>query len=336
MKTIRVGINGMGRIGRAFVRIASDNPLIEIVAINTAKSDPPILSYLIEYDSIYGKFQKDITANSSIITIDKKNISCFNYRDPKDIPWDTLGVDIVVDCTGVFKTRLELAKHLGGSVKKVILTAPTKDKSIPHVVLGVNDGEFDFANSSIISNTSCTTNCASHMFKIINDELVIKSGFLTTIHSYTSSQQLVDNAGKTPTLSRAAPTSIIPSTTGATDAVVKTIPTLSGKINAMSVRVPVPIVSYADISCVVEKPTTVADINKLFSLASSRMPDFISYQSNQLVSSDFIGSSASCIFDANYTQVLPENLIKIFGWYDNEWGYTSRLVDLVQRVSAFI
>lgn len=332
MKTIRIGINGFGRIGRTFTRIALERANIDLVAINTASSNTQTISYLIEYDSMYGRLNKPVSFNATSIMIDNKHIACFNYKDPKDIPWSRLDIDVVIDCTGVFETRSELSKHLNGSVKKVVLTAPTKDKTIPHLVFGVNDDNFDFDKSSIISNASCTTNCAAPMFKIINDALGIKTGFLTTIHSYTSSQQLLDNAGKSLTLSRAAPTSIIPSTTGATDAVVRVIPSLEGKIDGMSIRVPTPTVSFSDISCLVEKSTTIDQINQLFKDAENKNPSIISCESKPLVSSDYIGSTQSCIFDTNYTTVMPENLIKIFGWYDNEWGYSSRLVDLIEKL----
>ncbi|OGK17064.1 type I glyceraldehyde-3-phosphate dehydrogenase [Candidatus Roizmanbacteria bacterium RIFCSPHIGHO2_01_FULL_39_12b] len=336
-KVVRVGLNGFGRIGRCFTRIACDNSNIEIAAVNTSRSTPEILSYLLRYDSIYRTFEKNIAHASTSITIDNKSITCFNYKNPQDIPWHTQDVDVVVDCTGVFETRQELAKHIGASVKKVVLTSPSNDKTIPHIVLGVNDKDFPFEKADIISNASCTTNCAAIMFKVLHDSFTIKSGYITTIHSYTSSQQLLDNSGHDFTRSRAAPLSIIPSTTGAADAIVRVIPKLEGLIDGTSIRVPVPVVSYSDISCIVEKNPTTDQINQSFkNRAEGDLHRYLAYEDEQLVSSDYIGSPYSCIFDANYTAVMPNNLMKIFGWYDNEWGYSSRLVDLVEKLADFV
>lgn len=336
MKRLNIGLNGFGRIGRAFTRIAFEKKLFNIVAVNTGNTPPPILAYLLKYDSVYRTYVKEVKEADGGITVDGEKIAISMIREPKDISWEKYHVDIVIDCTGVFKTRDTLKDHLRGSVKKVIVTAPVKDDSIPHIVLGVNEDEFDFARSDIISNASCTTNCAAPLFKIVNDYLKIVSGFLTTAHAYTSTQQLLDNSSKEYTRSRAAALSLIPSTTGAADAIGKVILMINGKIDGMAIRVPTPVGSFSDISAVVEKPTTKEQVNDLFKQAAeTTMKDILAYEETPLVSSDYIGSPYSCIFDANYTKVINGNFVKIFGWYDNEWGYASRLVDLVSKLSAY-
>lgn len=337
MKRIKVGLNGFGRIGRAFTRIALMRDSFDIVLVNTRKTTPSIMGYLLQYDSVYRKFGKKIGVHDTDLVVENKTIHTSLSPDIEQIPWNSHAVDIVVDATGAFTTSKELKKHIKGSVKKVVLTAPSKDDETPHVVLGVNDGEIDFKSCSIISNCSCTTNSASPMFKVLDDSLKIVSGFLTTIHAYTSTQELLDDPAKNEERSRAAGLNIVPSSTGASTAVVKTLPHLEGKIDGMAVRVPVPIESFTDISAIVEKQTTVEEVNNLFNIASeSHMKNVLAYETEKLVSSDYIGSPYSCVFDANYTKVIGENLVKIFGWYDNEWGYSSRLVDLVERLSHFV
>jgi len=332
MTRIKVGLNGFGRIGRAFTRIALNRDSFDIVVVNTRKTDNKMLAYLLKHDSVYRTYKKEIKEEKDGITVEGKKIIATLSDKPENIPWENYGVDVVIDATGAFKTKEELAKHIKGSVKKVIVTAPLKDQT-PHVVLGVNDDKIDWANETVISNASCTTNCAAPMFKVIDDNFKILSGFLTTAHAYTSTQSLLDDAGKSVERSRAAGLNIIPSTTGAATAVVKTLPLLAGKIDGMAVRVPVPTVSFTDISCVVEKPTTAEEVNLRFQMAAdTAMKNILSVEREILVSSDFIGSAYSCIFDANYTKVINGNFVKIFGWYDNEWGYSARLVDLVEKV----
>jgi len=334
MKKLRVGLNGFGRTGRAFTRIAFKKDLFDIVAVNTRKTPPEMLAYLLQYDSIYRKFEMEIQAETDAIVVNGKKIPASQNPEIENIPWGKYQVDIVVDASGAFTKKPDLIKHLKGSVKKVVLTAPAKDEEIPFIVLGVNDKNFDFNNSQIISMASCTTNCAAPMFKVLEDNLKVVSGFLTTAHAYTGTQNLIDDSGKKPDRARAAAINIVPSTTGAAKAVGKVIPSLKGKVDGMSIRVPVPTVSFTDISAVVEKPTTPEEINALFEKYSRQeMSGVLSYEKNILVSSDFIGSTYSCIFDANYTKVINGNLVKIFGWYDNEWGYSSRLVDLIERMS---
>ncbi len=296
-----------------------------------------MLAYLLQYDSIYRKFGKAVQAEEGGILIDGKKIVTTNCAGPEEIPWENYGVDVVVDATGAFTKKVDLTKHLRGTVKKAVLTAPSNDEETPHVVLGVNSDDFDFAGSSVLSNCSCTTNCAAVLFKVLDDHFKITSGFLTTTHAYTQSQSLLDDAGKSVERSRAAVLNIIPSTTGAATAVVKTLPHLAGKIDALALRVPTPIVSFTDISAIVEKPTTTEQLNNIFKQESEeRLKGVLGYENEVLVSSDFIGSPYSAIFDANYTKVINGNFVKVFGWYDNEWGYSTRLVDLVEKLSEYV
>jgi len=338
MQRIRVGLNGFGRIGRAFARIVASQTSgqIELVAINTASSKPEMLAHLLKYDSVYRTFPKKVYSQEKAIVVDGQTIACYNERDPALIPWNDHKVDVVIDCTGVFKTTEDLLKHKRGSVKKVILSAPAKDDT-PHIVLGVNDEDFDFAKTDVISNASCTTNCAAPMFKVLQDSFGIESGFLTTTHAYTSSQMILDNASSEYTRSRAAGLSIIPTTTGAAKAVIKTIPELEGKIDGMALRVPVPVGSFTDISCQLSKKTTVEEIHKAFELAAQeKMVGILAVEKIALVSSDYIGSPFSCTIDTNYTKVINGTFVKVFGWYDNEWGYSNRLFDLVAKLSAVV
>lgn len=337
MNKIKVGLNGFGRIGRAFTRITLTRGNFEIVAINTRKTPTSIMAYLLAFDSVYHKFGMEVKEEVDGISVGGKKILTLLNDLPENIPWEKYGVDVVVDATGAFTKKVDLEKHLKGSVKKVIVTAPAKDEDTPFVVLGVNDDKFDFKKETVISNASCTTNCSAQMFKVLNDNFKVLSGFLTTTHAMTISQKLLDDAGKNASGSRSAFMNIIPSTTGAAKAVARVIPTLVGKVDGMSLRVPVATGSITDISAVVEKATTVEEVNRKFKEASeTTMKGILSYEDRVLVSSDFIGSPFSCIFDANYTKVVNKNLVKIFGWYDNEWGYSSRLVDLVEKLSNYV
>jgi glyceraldehyde 3-phosphate dehydrogenase len=336
-KRLRVGINGFGRIGRAFTRIAFLRDAFDIVAINTRKPQNEMLAYLLQYDSIYRKFSATVTAEADGIKINNSKIATLQNSEVESIPWDKYGVDVVVDATGAFTKMEDLKKHLKGSVKKVVLTAPSKDDVTPHIVLGVNEDSFDWEKNNIISNASCTTNCSAPMFKVINDAFKVTSGFLTTTHAYTATQSLLDDTASSVDKARSAPLDIIPSTTGAAKAVVKVIPDLNSKIDGMALRIPVPDVSFTDISAIVEKSTTVEEVNAAFRRASeTSMKGILDYATVRLVSSDYIGSSFSCIFDSNYTKVINGNLVKAFGWYDNEWGYSTRLVDLVEKMGNYV
>jgi len=337
MKRIKVGLNGFGRIGRAFTRIAFERNTFDIVAINTRKTKPDMLAYLLQYDSVYRKFGKRVKAVENGITIEEKLIPTTLIAEPSEIPWETYGVDVVVDASGAFTTKEDLAKHIGGTVKKVLLTAPAKDDLIPHVVLGVNENAIDWKSESVISNASCTTNCASPLLKVLDDRFNIVSAFLTTTHAVTQTQSMLDDSGKSVERSRAAFQNIIPSTSGAAKAVVKTLPQLKGKIDVGAIRVPVPTVSLSDVSAVVAKQTTADEVNAAFNqISQNEMKGILGYASEMLVSSDYIGSPYSCIFDANYTKVINGTLVKIFGWYDNEWGYSTRMVDLVEKVGSYL
>lgn len=336
MKRLKIGLNGFGRIGRAFTRIALQRDSFDLVVVNTRKTPNTMMTYLLQYDSVYRKFGMEVKEEASGLSVNGKKILTTLFATPEEIPWEKYAVDVVIDATGAFEKSEDLKKHLKGTVKKVILTTPSKDDEMPHVVLGVNDSDFDFASCNIVSNCSCTTNCVSPMFKVLEDNFKIISAFLTTSHAYTSTQELLDDPSKTKERSRAAALNIVPSTTGAAKAVVKTLPQLKGKIDGMSIRIPVPTVSFTDVSVVTEKQTTVEAVNTAFKKASeTNMKGILSYETEVLVSSDYIGSPYSCIFDANYTKVINGNLIKAFGWYDNEWGYSTRLVDLIEKMANY-
>lgn len=336
MKRLKVGLNGFGRIGRAFTRIAFERDAFDLTIVNTRKTTNEMMAYLLQYDSVYRKYGKTVKEESDGFSIDGKKVITTLCAEPNEIPWDANGVDVVVDATGAFNRKKELSKHLQGSVKKVILTAPSKDDETPHVVLGVNDDTFDFANESVISNASCTTNCASPLFKVLNSSFKVSSGVLTTIHAVTLTQSMLDDTGKSFDRSRAAFLNIIPSTSGAAKAVVKTIPELKGKIEVGSIRVPVPTGSFSNVVAVVEKPTSVEEINMAFRLAAeSYLKGYMQYETQTLVSSDYIGNPHSCIFDANYTKVINGTMVQVVGWYDNEWGYSNRLADLVKKLTHY-
>jgi len=337
MKRLKIGLNGFGRIGRAFTRIAVKRNHFDVVAINTKKTRPDMLAYLLRHDSIYRRFDRPVEAREKSIIVDGKEIIAFNYSTPEDIAWDDYGIDAVIDATGAFTTKEDLEKHLKKNVKKVILTAPAKDEKTPHVVLGVNENQINWSKETVISMASCTTNCASPLFKVLDDNFKIISGFLTTVHALTMTQSMLDDSQKSFDRSRAAILNITPSTSGAAKAVVKTLPQLKGKIEVGAIRVPVATGSLSDVAVLVEKQTNVEEVNTVFKQASqSEMKQILEYETEVLVSADFIGSPYSCIFDSNYTKVINGNHIKVVGWYDNEWGYSTRLVDLVEKLADFI
>ena len=337
MRQVRVGLNGFGRIGRAIARIAASKGHMNIEAINTSSTTPEQLAYTLQYDSVYRTFDKTVTANKDGITVDSKKIKAYNYRDPADIPWSDHNIDVVIDCTGVFKDRESLSKHLNGSVQKVILCVPTSDESIKHVVLGVNDHTFDFAGTDILSNASCTTNCAAVMTHVLDETFGIESGYLTTVHAYTSTQNLVDNKHTKTTRGRAAALSIIPTTTGASDAVCRVTELEQPQLGAGAVRVPTAVGSLTDMVCLLKQETSVDELNHVFqSMAETTLKGILDYSDTPLVSADYVGSPYSCTFDANYTSVVQGKHIKIFGWYDNEWGYSNRVVDIVARLGELL
>ena len=334
MKSLRVGLNGFGRIGRAIARIAASRSYFDLAAINTSSTTPEQLAYGLKYDSVYRMFDKPVEAHDDGISVDGKFIKSYMIRNPHEIPWQDHDIDVVIDCTGVFEDRESLQGHLHGSVKRVIVTNPVKDPTIGHIVLGVNDDVFDFGPADIISNASCTTNCAAVMVKILQEKFGIEFGFVTTAHAYTSSQSLVDNKADKPTRGRAAALSIIPTTTGASDAVCKVTGLPAECFGGMSLRVPTPVGSITDLMCTLKKDATVEEINAIFKKrASGPLKGILAYEDTPLVSSDYIGNPHSCIFDANYTQVVHGRNVKVFGWYDNEWGYSNRVVELVGKLA---
>jgi len=332
---MKIGLNGFGRIGRAFTRIATERDGMEIVAINTRKSKNDMMAYLLQYDSVYRKFGKEVSAAEDGLMIDGRKVATLLNDSPEKIPWSDYGVDVVVDATGAFTKKVDLDRHISGSVKKVLLTAPSKDEQTPHVVAGVNHDGFDWSTSTI-SNASCTTNCVAPFMKVFEDNFGVVHGMLTTVHAVTLTQAMLDDIGKSPDRSRAAFQNIIPSTSGAAKAVARVIPGLHGKLEVSSVRVPVPTGSMTEATIITKKATTVEEVNEVFKKASEAQPDVLGYETKVLVSSDYIGDSRSSIFDANYTKVLGGTMVKIVSWYDNEWSYSTRLVDVAEHMSKHL
>ncbi len=329
---IKVGINGFGRIGRNVLRTALNDKNIDIVAVNDLTS-PKTLAHLLKYDSILGNLTNDITATDDSISIDGKRIQVFAEKDPAKLDWEKFGVQVVIESTGKF-TKAELAKaHLRGPVKKVIITAPATGEDVT-LVLGVNEGAYDPARHNIISNASCTTNCLGPIAKVINDKFKIVAGTMTTIHSYTNDQVILDFPHKDLRRARAAALSMIPTSTGAAKAIYLAIPELKGKLDGFAMRVPTPNVSVVDLVVWVEKPTTVDEVNGALKAASESGPlkGYLGYETNELVSVDFRGDSRSSIVDAPMTRVVAGNCVKVISWYDNEWGYSCRVRDLINYI----
>ena len=332
---IRVGINGFGRIGRQVVRAAKlqGNTDLDFVAVNDL-TDTKTLAHLFKYDSVHRTYAGDVRADNGSIVIDGDAIKVLAEKDPGRLPWRDLGVDIVLESTGRFTNAPDARKHIDGGAKKVIISAPAKGEDLT-VVLGVNEKKYDPAKHTIISNASCTTNCLVPMVKVIRDSFGFVRGSMVTIHSYTNDQNVLDLPHKDLRRARAAALSIIPTTTGAAKATSLVIPELKGKIDGIAIRVPTPDVSLTDLAVVVEKPVTVDQINDAFrAAANGPMKGILEYTEEELVSSDFIGNPASCILDAKSTNVVDGTLLKVSGWYDNEWGYSSRCVDLLRFVGA--
>ena len=331
--TVRIGINGFGRIGRNVFRAGYRRPGLEFVAVNDLPTPTQTLAHLLKYDSILGTFPADVAAGQDAVLVDGKPLKMFTSKSPAEIPWGDLGVDIVIESTGVFTEKEKAAGHLTGSVKKVIITAPAKNEDLT-IVLGVNEASYDPAKHHVISNASCTTNCVVPIAKLLHERFKIVRGFMTTIHSYTNDQRLLDLAHKDLRRARAAALSMIPSTTGAAKTVGVVFPELKGRIDGLSIRVPTPNVSIVDLSCQVEKATSVEEVNGVFQAAAAGpMKGILQYCTDPLVSKDFNGNPHSCIFDATMTAVIDQQLVKTFGWYDNEWGYSNRVVDLVEYVA---
>ncbi|NLJ98248.1 MAG: type I glyceraldehyde-3-phosphate dehydrogenase [Tissierellia bacterium] len=331
--SMKVGLSGFGRIGRDVLRAYAENNVedFEIVALN-ASGDLNTLGHMFKYDSMYGKFDGTLEIVEDGFVINGKKIKVVAHRDPLEIPWKDLGVELVIDSTGAFRDREGLSKHIEAGAKKVIVTAPAKNEDVT-IVLGVNENDYDPENHHIISNASCTTNCLAPVSKVILDTFGIKKGLMTTIHAYTNDQQILDKRHKDLRRARAAAENIIPTTTGAAKAVALVLPELKGKLNGFSVRVPVPTVSMVDVVFEVENATTVEEVNKALKEASEgAMKGILGYSDEPLVSRDYQGDSHSAIVDGLSTMVI-DNMVKVIAWYDNEWGYSERVVDLAKLVA---
>ncbi|MGA8038791.1 MAG: type I glyceraldehyde-3-phosphate dehydrogenase [Acidimicrobiia bacterium] len=330
-----VAINGFGRIGRAVFRIIATRPNtpLNVVAINDL-SDDDILAYLLEYDSVMGRFKDEVSVSDGVMKVGNHEIQMLMERDPANLPWKELDVDIVIESTGVFRDRASLQKHLDAGAKRVILTVPSKDKIDETVVLGVNDDQLD-SSDIIVSNASCTTNCLAPLAKVLDDNFGITKGVMTTVHAYTNDQVLADVPHKDLRRSRAATENIIPTTTGAAAAVGEVLPQLKGKLDGMAMRVPVPDGSTVDLVVELEQNVTVEQVNAAVrAAAEGPLAGILQYNEDPIVSTDIIGNPHSSIFDAGGTQVLGGNLVKVMSWYDNEWGYSNRVVDLAERLTA--
>lgn len=330
--SIKVGINGFGRIGRNVLRIGLQRDDIEFVGINDI-SDSKTLTHLFKYDSIFRPYNGQVKSENGHMVIDGQPIKVFSERNPANIPWNEVGAELVVEASGVFRSKEEVSAHLGETVKKVIITAPAKGDVDLTAVLGANEKDYDSEKHHIISNASCTTNCFSMIVKVMHENFGIVKGQMTTVHSYTNDQQILDAPHKDLRRARAAAMSIIPTSTGAASAIKLIFPELEGKMSAVAMRVPTSDVSVVDFNCEVEKNTTVEEINEKFKeAANGELKGYLRYSDEELVSSDFIGDPHSAIFDAPLTSVVKGNMVKVIGWYDNEYGYSSRVVDLIEYV----
>jgi len=327
---INIGINGFGRIGRLILRITENNPNINVVAINS-RSDANSHALLTKYDSTYGTFAKEVKAENNNLFIDGREIKVFQESDPNNIPWDTVNVDIVVESTGIFRTKERCLPHFKPGVKRVIISAPGQNID-GTFVMGVNEETFDPENHTVISNASCTTNCLAPVAKVLDENFGIEQGIMTTIHAFTNDQNILDNSHKKDMRrARTATASIIPTSTGAAKAVSLVLPKLAGKLTGLSLRVPTQTVSMVDLVVTLKKSATKEKINKMFENNASK---YLGINNLPLVSSDFTGSNYSAVIDTEYTSVMGGNLVKVLAWYDNEWGYSARLVDLIEFTSG--
>jgi glyceraldehyde 3-phosphate dehydrogenase len=330
---IKVGINGFGRIGRNIVRTAIDDKNIQFVAVNDI-TDAKTLAHLLKYDSVLGNLPHTITHTDDTISVEGRSFKVFKVKDPAEIDWASVGADIVVESTGLFTKGADARKHIRGPVKKVIISAPATDPDATFV-LGVNDKTYDPAKHHVVSNASCTTNCLAPVAKVLNDTFKIVAGTMTTIHSYTNDQKLLDLPHKDLRRARAAALNMIPSTTGAAKALKLVIPELDGKLDGYSMRVPTPNVSVVDVTVFVEKPATKDSVNAaLKAAAHGPLKGILGYTEEELVSCDFKGNSNSSIVDADYTKVVGDKCIKVLSWYDNEWGYSCRVRDLIKLLAS--
>jgi glyceraldehyde 3-phosphate dehydrogenase len=326
---IKVGINGFGRIGRNIMRAAMGDSSIDIVAVNDLTTTKT-LAHLLKYDSILGNLKADISATGDRITVNKDEFQVLSLKDPAQLPWKSLGVDVVFEGTGLFTNRDDAAKHITAGAKKVVITAPAKKPDIT-IVLGVNEDKYDPAAHQIISNASCTTNCLAPIVKVVHEAFGIRKGWMTTVHSYTNDQQLLDLPHKDMRRARAAALSIIPTTTGAATAMGEVMPEMKGRLDGISMRVPTPNVSVVDLAVLVDKKTSAEEVNAAFKAAADGpLKNILQYSTEELVSIDFRGNPHSSIVDAPYTGVMDGDFVKVLSWYDNEWGYSNRCVDLLR------
>ena len=329
----QIGINGFGRIGRSVFRILSQRDDINVVCINDLFENEQ-LAYLLKYDTVMGIFKKEVKATEDALYVNDQKVEMTEYRDPAQIPWKDLGVDVVIESTGVFRERATLEKHLAAGAKKILLTVPAKDEIDATIVLGVNDDELK-AEHSIVSNASCTTNCLAPIAKILDESFGIVEGFITTVHAYTNDQRLADVPHKDFRRSRAAGENIIPTTTGAARAVGKVLPQLQGKLDGLAMRVPVPDGSIVDLVARLGSKPSAEDVNAAVrKAAEGPMKQVLEYSEEPLVSSDIIGNPHSSIFDAMSTSSLQDGYLRVVSWYDNEWGYSNRVVDLIDKMSS--
>jgi glyceraldehyde 3-phosphate dehydrogenase len=331
---IKVGINGFGRIGRNVLRASLKDPNLEFVAVNDL-TDPKTLAHLLKYDSVLGNLRNDVSAGADSITVDGKTIQVFKEKDPAALPWESVGVQVVVESTGRFTDAVDAKKHMRGTVKKVIISAPAKNEDIT-LVLGVNHDKYDGAKHHIVSNASCTTNCLAPVAKVLQDEFKIVCGTMTTIHSYTNDQVILDFPHKDLRRARAAAINMIPTSTGAAKALKLVIPELGGKVDGFSMRVPTPNVSVVDFVAWVEKKTSKEEVNAALKKASESgaLKGYLGYEEQELVSSDFKGNPLSSIVDSPCTMVVGGNCVKVISWYDNEWGYSNRVRDLINFMAS--
>ncbi len=333
--SVRVGINGFGRIGRCIVRAAlkAENEALEFVAVNDL-TDAKTLAHLFRYDSVHGRFSGEVAVDGDDLIIDGARVRVLSERDPASLPWADLGVRIVIESTGIFRARDEAAKHLAAGAEKVIITAPAKGPDIT-LVLGVNEGAYDPGAHDVISNASCTTNCVAPAVKVLVDNFGFERGLMTTVHSYTNDQRILDLPHKDPRRARAAAVSIIPTTTGAAKATGLVIPEVQGRIDGMAMRVPTPDVSIVDLVADVSTETTAEEVNAAYrSAADGALKGILAYTDEPLVSVDYMGNPASSIIDGLSTSVIDGRMVKVIAWYDNEWGYSSRCVDVASFVGA--
>ncbi|ABW18516.1 type I glyceraldehyde-3-phosphate dehydrogenase [Alkaliphilus oremlandii] len=331
MKT-KVAINGFGRIGRNVFKVAmSQDTTWDIVAINDL-TDPKTLAHLLKYDSLFGKFNGEVESTADSIIVNGKEIKIFAEKDPERLPWGELGVDLVIESTGIFRSKKDVSKHMNAGAKKVLITSPAKDEDIT-IVMGVNEEDYDAANHNVISNASCTTNCIAPVAKLLDENFTIKRGLMTTIHAYTNDQRILDLPHSDLRRARAAGESIIPTTTGAAEAVALVLPQLKGKLSGLAMRVPTPTVSVVDLVLELEKSTDKEEINRIFEAAAKgSLKGILDYSDLPLVSIDYKQDPHSSIVDGLSTMTMEGNMIKVVAWYDNEWGYSTRVVDLVSYI----